>query len=334
MIPPSLLKINEWFEVNLIVLAVSPWVMYAANINIGISSLIDEGFILLLVNDPKPVGPGGSQFHVIAGKFISKYTYSAITLLWTRYILQLVSVLTLLATSFLCLQKVLNNKLPFYMYFSFFMFTSSFSLYLFTKAISYNHFLQFIVLLSSSFLLYNAYPNKPSQKLFLIFIEFIGIYSILTGSMVETLRPSFFSHRETVVALDYDHLPDNQSVACVKTDVEGAELETLIGMQSLIAHNRSYIICEILDSFNDNVLAFTQDRVGCVCDILFRHDYAIIQLVQSKQTNRIVDFNELDRVKIKQWDPKSLQLNDYIFYPSEKREVLVAILFNLCRGVA
>lgn len=152
--------------------------------------------------------------------------------------------------------------------------------------------------------------------------------------MVETLRPSFFSHRETVVALDYDHLPDNQSVACVKTDVEGAELETLIGMQSLIAHNRSYIICEILDSFNDNVLAFTQDRVGCVCDILFRHDYAIIQLVQSKQTNRIVDFNELDRVKIKQWDPKSLQLNDYIFYPSEKREVLVAILFNLCRGVA
>ena len=152
-----------------------------------------------------------------------------------------------------------------------------------------------------------------------------------TGSIVTALRPAFFSRRESVFSIDHDRLPTDQKITCVKIDVEGGELETLLGMQTLIARDRPYILCEILDSFSADVLTFTQQRANRVGKLLRQHGYGIIQLVQNEATDRIVSFNEIDTVRIEQWRKKSLEFNDYIFYPQEKRQYVVDLLTQLCR---
>lgn len=150
-----------------------------------------------------------------------------------------------------------------------------------------------------------------------------------TGSIVTALRPLFFSRRESVFSIDYDQLLTEQKITCVKIDVEGGELETLQGMQTLISRDRPYILCEILDSFSADVLLFTQQRVDEVCTLLQKHAYAIIQLVQDNTTNKIISFNEKRAIHITQWCKESLQLNDYIFYPVEKRTHIIDILTKL-----
>ncbi|QIP13905.1 FkbM family methyltransferase [Spirosoma aureum] len=150
-----------------------------------------------------------------------------------------------------------------------------------------------------------------------------------TGSIVSALRPSFFKQRESIFSIDHDRLHLDQKITCVKIDVEGGELETLLGMQNLIRRDRPYILCEILDSFSDDVLAFTQERADRVCDTLKKHDYSIIQIVQNEATGQIISFNEIDGINICQWRKESLQLNDYIFYPVEKRKGVIEILARL-----
>nr|WP_295923777.1 FkbM family methyltransferase [uncultured Dyadobacter sp.] len=152
-----------------------------------------------------------------------------------------------------------------------------------------------------------------------------------TGSLVHGLRPNFFVQRRSVFSQAYDSLSLNKNVSCVKIDVEGGELEVLSGMQKLITENQPYIICEILDSFSDDVLAFTQERADRVCDILQGNDYSIIQLVQNETTDRIVSFREISRVTVKQWTSESLLWNDYIFFPASKRDEVVAVLKKLSR---
>lgn len=152
-----------------------------------------------------------------------------------------------------------------------------------------------------------------------------------TGSIVTALRPAFFTKRESVFSIDHDRLHLDQTITCVKIDVEGGELETLMGMQTLISRDRPYIICEILDSFSDDVLVFTQERADRVCQLLCKQGYSIIQIVQNEETDRMVSFNEIDAISIRQWRKESLQLNDYIFYPSEKQTHIVEILTKLCR---
>lgn len=152
-----------------------------------------------------------------------------------------------------------------------------------------------------------------------------------TGSLVNGLRPNFFLQRRSVFSQAYDSLRLNKNVSCIKIDVEGGELEVLLGMQRLISENQPYIICEILDSFSDDVFAFTQERADQVCNILQRNNYSMIQLVQNETTDRIVSFREISRIIVKQWTSESLLLNDYIFFPAPKREELVAVLKKLSR---
>jgi FkbM family methyltransferase len=151
-----------------------------------------------------------------------------------------------------------------------------------------------------------------------------------TGSLVHGLRPNFFLQRRSVFSQAYDSLNLNKNVSCVKIDVEGGELEVLLGMQRLIDENQPYIICEILDSFSDDVFAFTQKRADQVCEILQKNNYCIIQLVQNEKTDRIVSFREIGKVTVKQWTSESLLLNDYIFFPASKRDELAAVLKRLC----
>jgi FkbM family methyltransferase len=176
----------------------------------------------------------------------------------------------------------------------------------------------------------HIYNFALSNKLGQIFLE-RNNDADPTASIVEKLRPEFFTLKDSVISLNLDVLALDESINCVKIDIEGAELEALLGMENLIRKNRPYIICEVLDSFSDEVFEFTQKRAFEVCSFLKALDYSIIQLVQDETTERIISFHKIDTITLIQWNKKSLQLNDYIFFPSIKTEMMTDIFTKLRR---
>ncbi len=176
----------------------------------------------------------------------------------------------------------------------------------------------------------HIYNFALSNKLEQIFLE-RNNDADPTASIVEELRPEFFRLRDSIIAFNLDVLELDDSINCIKIDIEGAELEALKGMEKLIRKNRPFIICEILDSFSDEVFEFTQKRAFEVCSFLKALDYSIIQLVQDETTERIISFHQIDTINLIQWNKKSLQLNDYIFFPSIKTEMIVDILAKMSK---
>lgn len=69
------------------------------------------------------------------------------------------------------------------------------------------------------------------------------------GSVIKNLRPNYFNKQETILGIDLDSLPLNNKIGFIKIDVEGAELEVLLGMKNMLKKDRPMITYEIFDSY-------------------------------------------------------------------------------------
>ena len=132
------------------------------------------------------------------------------------------------------------------------------------------------------------------------------------GSIISGLRPNYFRQKTQIQGVNFDSLGIDKPISFVKIDVEGAELEVLIGMSEAVAQWHPLILCEVLDSFSDEVLGFTQQRANKLCEWLGNQDYCIIQLQQGKEN--LKSFRQLQTITIKQWTQESYEWNDYLFY--------------------
>jgi hypothetical protein len=133
--------------------------------------------------------------------------------------------------------------------------------------------------------------------------------------------------KESVFGVIYDQFFQDEKIIFVKIDVEGAEYEVLKGMQKALSQHRPVIACEILDSYSEEVLAFTQERASAVCHFMKSLDYLIIKFKTNASRDRIIDHEVIDEISIKQWTPLSAHSNDYIFIPAGLREKFTSI-FN------
>lgn len=149
------------------------------------------------------------------------------------------------------------------------------------------------------------------------------------ASVISSLRPGYFSEKEFVLALDYDSFYLDRKISFVKIDVEGGELEVLQGMKQSIIRHKPLIVCEVLDSHDESVFEFTQERATQLSDFLYTIDYKIIQLETSRALNKLVSFKTIETINLKQWTPKSYDLNDYLFYPSNKEHEILNELQNI-----
>lgn len=205
-------KPNIWLSLIAIIIGIFPWVVYAINVNIGLSSLIDEGQMLLLLNQPKPIGHIGSQSGVITGRFISNFSLTASTLVWARFIAQVIAIVFLLVCSLFYFQRkgIKNISLP--LYGSVFMAITSMGLYLFTKIISYNHVLQLTTLVTIGiYLLYNTFISKAGQYFCLFCIGIVSIFTIiniipsgiavLTFVIITLALPNIYSIKKMTIIL-------------------------------------------------------------------------------------------------------------------------------------
>ncbi len=143
------------------------------------------------------------------------------------------------------------------------------------------------------------------------------------ASIIDTLRPNFYSDTEVIFSIDYDSFFLDNKISFVKIDVEGAELEVVEGMKQSIKKYRPVIVCEILDSYSDTVLEFTQKRATQLVELLKSLNYSIIQLITDSKTNKLKSFKIIEEVTIKQWTPESYELNDYLFYLRDTEEFVI-----------
>ena len=141
------------------------------------------------------------------------------------------------------------------------------------------------------------------------------------ASVINNLRPDYFSAKESVLALDYHRFYLDKPVSFIKIDVEGAEYDVLQGMEKAIKKYLPVITCEVLDSHNANVLDFTQERATKLCELLKLWDYKIIRL--QTESSSIINYEKIETIKIIQWSPLSYALNDYLFYPAKEEDSVI-----------
>lgn len=141
------------------------------------------------------------------------------------------------------------------------------------------------------------------------------------ASLVENLRPDFFSFKENILSLDFQSFFSDLEISFIKIDVEGAELEVLQGMEMSIRNHNPIITCEVLDSHNKEVLDFTTERANKLYDLLCSLNYKVINLHTANSGIR--GYKIIERFNIKQWTQKSSAHNDYIFYPVEREEEIL-----------
>ena len=149
-----------------------------------------------------------------------------------------------------------------------------------------------------------------------------------SASIIENLRPDYFKDSDLINCISYDELKLNDKISFVKIDVEGAELEVLIGMEDAIKRFKPVILCEILDSFSEEVLDFTQSRADKLCKLLNSYGYAIIQIFQDGK--KIKSYKQVETIKIQQWTLESYNLNDYLFYHKSNHEIVDNTLKKMC----
>lgn len=152
------------------------------------------------------------------------------------------------------------------------------------------------------------------------------------ASIVPSLRPDFFEEKENVMAVDYDTFFFDQSISLIKIDVEGAEFEVIEGMKRSIIKYQPCIICEVLDSHYSSPHDFSQSRAKELTKLLFSMKYSIIRLETSREKHKVISFYKIDEIKIDQWTPKSLDLNDYLFYPSDREVQIFSKLTYICEA--
>jgi len=149
------------------------------------------------------------------------------------------------------------------------------------------------------------------------------------ASLISSLRPNYFEEKENVLALDYQSFYMDKDVSFVKIDVEGAEYEVLQGMKDALVKYKPIITCEVLDCHSSETFDFTQKRATLVSELLKSIDYEIVQLYANK--NSIISYNKIDSILIKQWTHESEFLNDYLFYPSDKKKSVLEKLNNMIK---
>ncbi len=112
-----------------------------------------------------------------------------------------------------------------------------------------------------------------------------------------------------------------ESICAMKIDVEGFELEVLLGLKNTLNQYRPFVFCEIwhLPEKSDPTFDDKYRRGDAICQLLSEIDYNIIGF--EGETNRLVEINTVD-------DFASNQKGDYILVPSSDRDGFIKILQN------
>ena len=179
---------------------------------------------------------------------------------------------------------------------------------------------------------YCILPIALSDKNESIPLHIRGSYSkgSRVASMVDGFRPdNFYNYKRHIYAARGDEVIDSlgiSSIALIKIDVEGAELEVIKGLRMTIEKHRPFILFEVLhhylvmtkETLDRESIDFRESRIKELEEILRTRRYHIYQIIGNKEI-----------IKIAKIEPKvvnDLASTNYIAVPDEKENDLCASL--------
>jgi FkbM family methyltransferase len=120
-----------------------------------------------------------------------------------------------------------------------------------------------------------------------------------------------------VPSYQFDHIYKKLNIdgnTIVKIDVEGGELEVVLGMQEFLTKHRPIILCKVLHADHKEKINFIHERNARLSEVLDRLEYKKLTRVKS------ADFGEFDCLRHAEvfsegiWNPLiSPRYCDYIF---------------------
>lgn len=113
------------------------------------------------------------------------------------------------------------------------------------------------------------------------------------ASLLSDTRPGYFNETtyKFVNAISESELSKLilQKVTFLKIDVEGAELNVLKALKTLIQQNHPIIYCEVLDAHNESVIRQNDELKKEIVDFTREIGYAIYRLDKDKNILTVVD---------------------------------------------
>lgn len=128
-------------------------------------------------------------------------------------------------------------------------------------------------------------------------------------------RNDFYTQSSVVVVLPGDETLSRlqvRDVALIKIDVEGGELEVMLGLEYTIRTQRPYVVCEVLPLARGP--AMRQSRRDTLIELLTKLDYRIYQVLPDARVTSLATIES----------HADLTLRNYAFVPVEREREFTA----------
>lgn len=150
------------------------------------------------------------------------------------------------------------------------------------------------------------------------------------GTILSNVRPQKPCEVDFVPCFRFDQIWEKlntKDIDFVKIDVEGAELETLIGMKTSIRKYRPSILCEVLFTSADADISAQKLRNEQLMQLMTDMNYEVFQLIKSADETKILNAKRIEYFSSAYWSIENQALCDYLFIPEEKKaQALDALL--------
>jgi FkbM family methyltransferase len=149
------------------------------------------------------------------------------------------------------------------------------------------------------------------------------------ATVLRDLRPTRSLYSQYIPCFRFDDLYENidvKNINFIKIDVEGAELETLIGMKSSLQKFRPNILCEVLLTDKDGDLSESKLRNQKLMTLLNQLEYSVIQLIKTEHSSQVTDIKRIEEFSPGYWTDETKDECDYLFIPKEKEHQVIGSL--------
>jgi FkbM family methyltransferase len=108
------------------------------------------------------------------------------------------------------------------------------------------------------------------------------------------------------------------SIGLVKIDVEGAELQTLRGMEGSLRKLRAPILCEILYANEHADILQYESNVKSIMRLLDQLEYTVFRIQKDRRERHFLGLAKTTTFPIQVWTPENAHECDYMLIPTEK----------------
>jgi FkbM family methyltransferase len=150
------------------------------------------------------------------------------------------------------------------------------------------------------------------------------------ATIIRDLRPGRPLYAQYIPCFRFDDLYTNigvKGVSFIKIDVEGSELETLIGMKDSVQKFRPNILCEVLFTDKAGDISATKLRNEKLM-VLLDVNLGVFQLIKNENDPQVRKVNKIDQFSSGYWTAENADLCDYLFVPQEKESQVLRSLVS------